>query len=236
MIKNNFKYLKEQVYEANMEIPKQKLAIYTFGNVSAIDRKAGVVGIKPSGVPYSDLKAKDIVILDLDGQLIDGAMRPSSDTKTHILLYQHFPNIGGICHTHSTYAVAWAQAIKPIPNFGTTHADHLTPSVPMTDVMSDAMILGDYELETGNQILDIFKKQNLSPDEVEMVLVACHGPFTWGKTAAKAVYNATVLKELAKMAYLTLQINPLTQPIKQTLIDKHYFRKHGANAYYGQEY
>ena len=230
----DFKDLKEQVYEANMEIPKQRLAIYTFGNVSAIDRAKGMIGIKPSGVPYSDLTVNDIVILDLEGRVVDGKMRPSSDTKTHILLYQNFETIGGICHTHSTYAVAWAQAVRPIPNFGTTHADHLTPSVPVTDVMTDAMILGDYELETGNQILDIFKQQNLSPEEVEMVLVACHGPFTWGKTAAKAVYNATVLEELAKMALLTLQINPSVSPIKQTLIDKHYFRKHGKDAYYGQ--
>ena len=230
----DFKDLKEQVYEANMEIPKQRLAIYTFGNVSAIDRAKGMVGIKPSGVPYSDLTVDDIVILDLEGRVVDGKMRPSSDTKTHILLYQNFETIGGICHTHSTYAVAWAQAVRPIRNFGTTHADHLTPSVPVTDVMTDAMIQGDYELETGNQILDIFKQQNLSPEEVEMVLVACHGPFTWGKTAAKAVYNATVLEELAKMALLTLQINPSVSPIKQTLIDKHYFRKHGKDAYYGQ--
>ena len=230
----DFKDLKEQVYEANMEIPKQRLAIYTFGNVSAIDRAKGMVGIKPSGVPYSDLTVDDIVILDLEGRVVDGTMRPSSDTKTHILLYQNFETIGGICHTHSTYAVAWAQAVRPIPNFGTTHADHLTPSVPVTDVMTDAMIQGDYELETGNQILDIFKEHNLSPEEVEMVLVACHGPFTWGKTAAKAVYNATVLEELAKMALLTLQINPSVSPIKQTLIDKHYFRKHGKDAYYGQ--
>ena len=176
----DFKDLKEQVYEANMEIPKQRLAIYTFGNVSAIDRVKGMIGIKPSGVPYSDLTVNDIVILDLEGRVVDGKMRPSSDTKTHILLYQNFETIGGICHTHSTYAVAWAQAVRSIPNFGTTHADHLTPSVPVTDVMTDAMILGDYELETGNQILDIFKQQNLSPEEVEMVLVACHGPFTWG--------------------------------------------------------
>ena len=237
----DFRDLKEQVYEANMEIPKQRLAIYTFGNVSAIDRAKGILGIKPSGVPYSDLTVDDIVILDLEGRVVDGKMRPSSDTKTHILLYQNFETIGGICHTHSTYAVAWAQAVRPIPNFGTTHADHLTPSVPVTDVMTDAMIQGDYELETGNQILNIFsqrdsngKKQNLSPQEVEMVLVACHGPFTWGKTAAKAVYNATVLEELAKMALLTLQINPSVSPIKQTLIDKHYFRKHGKDAYYGQ--
>ena len=230
-----FKDLKEQVYEANMEIPKQRLAIYTFGNVSAIDRARGMVGIKPSGVPYSDLTVDNIVILDLDGKVVDGKMRPSSDTKTHILLYQNFETIGGICHTHSTYAVAWAQAVRPIPNFGTTHADHLTPSVPVTDVMTDAMILGDYEHETGVQILDLFKKHNLSPEEVEMVLVACHGPFTWGKNAAKAVYNAGVLEEIAKMAYLTRQINPSVSEIKQTLKDKHYFRKHGAGAYYGQE-
>lgn len=231
---SKFKYLKEEVYEANMEIPKQKLAIYTFGNVSAIDRKESIVGIKPSGVPYSELKPKDIVLIDLDNRVVAGEKRPSSDTKTHILLYKNFETIGGICHTHSTYAVAWAQAMKPIPNFGTTHADHLTPSVPITEVMTDAMIQGDYELETGNQILNIFKKQNLSPEEVEMVLVACHGPFTWGKNAVKAVYNAGVLEEIAKMAYLTLQINPKTPPIKQALIDKHYFRKHGKNAYYGQ--
>jgi L-ribulose-5-phosphate 4-epimerase len=231
---SKFKYLKEEVYEANMEIPKQKLAIYTFGNVSAIDRNAGIVGIKPSGVPYAELKAKDIVLMDLENRVVAGKKRPSSDTKTYILLYKNFETIGGICNTHSTYAVAWAQAMQPVPNLGTTHADHLTPSVPVTDVMTDAMIQGDYEHETGNQILDIFKKQNLSYEEVEMVLIACHGPFTWGKNAAKAVYNATVLEELAKMAYLTLQINPKTPSIKQALIDKHYFRKHGKNAYYGQ--
>jgi L-ribulose-5-phosphate 4-epimerase len=230
----NYKDLKEQVYEANMEIPKQKLAIYTFGNVSAMDRAAGLIGIKPSGVPYVDLKPEDIVILDLENNIVEGKMRPSSDTKTHILLYRNFETIGGICHTHSTYAVAWAQSLRAIPNLGTTHADHLTPSVPVTEVMSDEMILGDYELETGHQILDLFKQKKLSYTEVEMVLVACHGPFTWGKTAAKAVYNATVLEELAKMAYLTLQINPSVSAIKKTLMDKHYFRKHGKDAYYGQ--
>lgn len=217
-----------------MDIPRQKLAIYTFGNVSAIDRAAGVVAIKPSGVPYSELKPEDMVLVDLDNQVLEGNKRPSSDTKTHTLLYRHFEKIGGVCHTHSTYAVAWAQAIRAIPNLGTTHADHLVAHVPVTDVMTDAMILGDYEHETGNQILDLFKKEQLSPEAVEMVLVACHGPFTWGKDAAKAVYNAAVLEELAKMAYLTLQINPLAAPIKQALMDKHYFRKHGAGAYYGQ--
>lgn len=229
-----YQSLKEAAYEANMEIPRQNLAIYTFGNVSAIDRAAGIVAIKPSGVPYSELKPEHMVLVDLDNQIVEGARRPSSDTKTHTLLYRHFPTIGGVCHTHSTYAVAWAQAMRAIPNLGTTHADHLTSFVPVTEVMTDKMILGDYERETGNQILDIFKKENLSPEEVEMVLVACHGPFTWGKDAAKAVYNAAVLEQIAQMAYLTMQINPDTPPIKQTLVDKHFYRKHGANAYYGQ--
>ena len=231
---SKYKSLKEAAYEANMEIQRQKLAIYTFGNVSAIDRAAGVVAIKPSGVPYSDLRPEDMVLVDLENKVLEGSKRPSSDTKTHTLLYRHFSGIGGVCHTHSTYAVAWAQAVRAIPNLGTTHADHLVTAVPVTAVMTDEMILGDYEHETGNQILDVFRKENLSPDEVEMVLVACHGPFSWGKDAAKAVYNATVLEELAKMAYLTLQINPLAASIKQTLVDKHYFRKHGSDAYYGQ--
>lgn len=217
-----------------MEIPKEQLAIVTFGNVSGIDRQHGVVAIKPSGVPYHRLKAEDIVVVDLENRLVEGSMRPSSDTKTHTLLYKSFPEIGGVCHTHSTYAVAWAQAMSPIPNLGTTHADHLTKSIPVTEVMSDEMIERDYELETGHQILNLFKKDNLSPEEVEMVLVACHGPFTWGKDPAKAVYNSIVLEEIARMALLTLQINAGTPSIKQSLIDKHYFRKHGKDAYYGQ--
>jgi len=230
-----YTYLKELVYEANMEIPKEELAIVTFGNVSGIDRAAGVIAIKPSGVPYRKLKVEDIVIVDLDNKLVEGVMRPSSDTKTHTLLYKNFPTVGGVCHTHSTYAVAWAQAKRAIPNLGTTHADHLVQPVPVTEIMSDEMIMNDYEHETGNQILDLFTKEGLSAEEVEMVLVACHGPFTWGKDPAKAVYNAVVLEEIAKMAYLTLQINPECPTIKQTLIDKHFFRKHGKNAYYGQE-
>ena len=217
-----------------MEIPKEELAIVTFGNVSGIDRAEGVVAIKPSGIPYHKLKVEDIVIVDLDNVVIEGNMRPSSDTRTHTLLYKSFPSIGGVCHTHSTYAVAWAQAMKPIPNLGTTHADHLTSEIPVTAVMSDEMIRRDYEMETGNQILDKFRESSLSPEEVEMVLVACHGPFTWGKDPAKAVYNAIVLEEIARMAFLTLQINPETPSIKQSLIDKHYFRKHGKDAYYGQ--
>ncbi len=231
---SKYKYLKEQVYEANMEIPREELAIVTFGNVSGIDRAEGVVAIKPSGVPYHRLKAEDIVVLDLDNILVEGNMRPSSDTKTHTLLYKNFPSIGGVCHTHSTYAVAWAQAIRPIPNLGTTHADHLTAAIPVTEVMSDERIQRDYELETGNQILDLFGIEKLNYEEVEMVLVACHGPFTWGKDPAKAIYNSIVLEEIAKMAYLTLQINPSATTIKQSLIDKHYFRKHGKDAYYGQ--
>ena len=231
---SKYKYLKELVYEANMQIPREALAIVTFGNVSGVDRNAGVIAIKPSGVPYHRLHVEDIVILDLDNVVVEGNMRPSSDTKTHTLLYKNFPTIGGVCHTHSTYAVAWAQAMLEIPNMGTTHADHLVSSIPVTEVMTDEMIKRDYELETGNQILDIFKKRKLSPEEVEMVLVACHGPFTWGKDASKAVYNSVVLEEIAKMAFLTLQINPVTPAIKQSLIDKHYFRKHGIDAYYGQ--
>ena len=231
---SKYTYLKEQVYEANMEIPRENLAIVTFGNVSGIDREAGVIAIKPSGVPYHKLRVEDIVLLDLENQVVEGNMRPSSDTKTHTLLYKHFPSIGGVCHTHSTYAVAWAQAIRAIPNLGTTHADHLTTAVPVTEVMSDEMIQRDYELETGNQILDLFAAGKLNYEETEMVLVACHGPFTWGKDPAKAVYNSVVLEEIAKMAYLTLNINPSAQTIKQGLIDKHYFRKHGKDAYYGQ--
>lgn len=231
---HSYQTLKEEAWEANLELSRQHLAIYTFGNVSAIDRQRGVIAIKPSGVPYSQLKPSDMVLVDLDNHVLEGTLRPSSDTRTHTLLYRHFEHIGGVCHTHSTYAVAWAQAMQPIPNLGTTHADHLTSSIPVTAVMSDAMIRGDYEHETGNQIIDLFRQENLSPIDVEMVLVACHGPFTWGAHAAKAVYNATVLEELAKMAFLTLQINPLTPPLKQTLVEKHYFRKHGEHAYYGQ--
>ncbi len=229
-----YQELKERVYACNMQLPALGLVLYTFGNVSAVDREKGVVAIKPSGVPYELLKPEDIVIVDLGNTIIEGNLRPSSDTKTHVLLYNNFPSIGGIVHTHSTYAVAWAQAMQPIPNLGTTHADHLVSDIPCTAVMTDEMIKGDYETETGNQILDTFK--NYSYQEIEMVLVACHGPFTWGKTPEKAVYNSAVLEELAKMALLTRQINPHTPTIKQALIDKHYLRKHGKNAYYGQEY
>lgn len=229
---SNYKTLKEEAYEANMELPRQKVVVYTFGNVSALNRDKGVYAIKPSGVPYADLKPEDMVIVDLENNVVEGSLKPSSDTKTHTVLYNHFPEINGVVHTHSTYAVSWAQAKRAIPIYGTTHADHLAADVPCTEVMSDELIQGDYEHSTGIQILETFK--HLNYQEIEMVLVASHGPFTWGKTAAKAVYNAVVLEELAKMALFTEQINPDISRLKQALIDKHYYRKHGKNAYYGQ--
>ncbi len=230
-----YKTLKEECYEANMQLPKLDLVIYTFGNVSAVDRANGVFAIKPSGVPYEVLKAEDIVIIDFENELVEGKMRPSSDTKTHAFLYKSWEGIGGISHTHATYSVAWAQSQKDIPIFGTTHADHLTSDIPCAPPMSDELIAGDYEHMTGQQILDCFKDKGLSYQEVEMVLLGNHGPFTWGKTAAKAVYNSKVLEELAKMAFLTLQINPEAPRLKEALIKKHYDRKHGKNAYYGQK-
>jgi L-ribulose-5-phosphate 4-epimerase len=224
--------LKEIAWNCNMDLPRNSLVIDSFGNASAIDRKSGYVAIKPSGVAYSDLKAKDMVVVDLENNIVEGNLRPSSDTKTHTLLYKNFPGIGGIVHTHSTYATAWAQAMKPIPILGTTHADHLPTDVPCTEVMSDKMIKGDYETETGNQILKVFSKR--SYQEIPMVIVACHGPFTWGETPQKAVYHSIMLEELAKMAYLTLQINPKISPLKKSLVDKHHKRKHGPDSYYGQ--
>lgn len=229
----SYKTLKEIAWQCNMELQKQKLVIYTFGNASAIDREKGVFAIKPSGMPYEKLKPSDMVVVDLENKVVEGKLRYSSDTKTHTVLYKNFKEIGGVVHTHSPYSVAWAQAIKPIPVFGTTHADHLAYEVPCTQVMTNKMIKGDYEEETGNQIIELFK--NISYKEVEMVLVACHGPFTWGTTPEKAVYNSVILEELAKMALYTLQINSKTKPIKQELIDKHYMRKHGKDAYYGQK-
>ncbi len=229
-----YKSLKEACFEANMQLPKLGLVLFTFGNVSAVDRDHAVFAIKPSGVPYDLLKPDDIVILDYDANVVEGTMRPSSDTKTHALLYKTWEDIGGISHTHSTYAVAWAQAGMDIPIFGTTHADHTHQDIPCAPVLTDAMIDGDYEYETGNQIFNCFAGKGLSHKEMEMVLLQNHGPFTWGKTAEKAVYNSAVLEEVARMAYLTLQINPATERIKDTLRMKHYERKHGKNAYYGQ--
>jgi L-ribulose-5-phosphate 4-epimerase len=229
-----YESLRQECFEANLELPKLGLVLFTFGNVSAVDRQEGVFAIKPSGVSYDVLKPEDIVIMDFEAKVVDGKMRPSSDTKTHALLYKTWNDIGGITHTHSTYAVAWAQAGKDIPIFGTTHADHTHQDIPCAPALSDEMIRGDYEHETGNQIFKIFKERGLSHEEIEMVLLQNHGPFTWGKDAAKSVYNAAVLEEVAKMAQLTLSINPDTPRLKETLRNKHYQRKHGKNAYYGQ--
>ncbi len=227
--------LKQRVYACNMELPKQDVVIYTFGNASEIDRDAGVFGIKPSGVAYEDLRVEDIVIIDLEGKVVEGSMNPSSDTRTHLVLYKAFPGIGGVVHTHSTCAVAWSQAARPIPIMGTTHADFLHMDIPCTDFMTEDMIQGDYETETGNHIVNTFRKHKFNPDEVPMILVAGHGPFTWGKNGAKAVYHSVILEELAKMALMTLQIDPQTVPLQDALIQKHYTRKHGPNAYYGQK-
>ena len=226
--------LKHHVYECNMELSRHGLVIYTFGNASGLDRAQGVLAIKPSGVAYADLRPQDMVVLDMQGQVVEGHLAPSSDTRTHLLLYRHFPTIGGIVHSHSTYAVAWAQACKAIPVLGTTHADHTHIDIPCTELLSDEMIRGDYEEATGRQILAAFAE--LSPEVVEMVLVAGHGPFTWGMTPEKAVYNSVVLEELSKMAWLTLQIDPSTPRLPESLIQKHYQRKHGPDAYYGQTY
>lgn len=231
---SEYQSLKQECYEANMQLNELGLVIYTFGNVSAVDREKGVFAIKPSGVPYEKLKPEDIVILDFDNNVVEGQMRPSSDTKTHAYLYKHWENIGGIAHTHATYSVAWAQSQKDIPIFGTTHADHLTEDIPCAAPMKDELIEGNYEHNTGIQILDCFREKDISYEEVPMVLIGNHGPFTWGKNAAKAVYNSKVLEEVAKMAFLTLQINPAAPRLKDSLIKKHYERKHGKDAYYGQ--
>ncbi|PJJ09942.1 L-ribulose 5-phosphate 4-epimerase [Flavobacterium sp. 1] len=231
---SQYKDLKQECYEANMQLNALNLVVYTFGNVSAVDREKGVFAIKPSGVPYEDLKPEDIVIVDFDNNVIEGSLRPSSDTKTHAYLYKNWPNIGGVAHTHATYSVAWAQSQRDIPIFGTTHADHLTSDIPCAAPMNDSLIEGNYEHNTGIQILDCFKEKNLSYEETEMVLIGNHGPFAWGKNAAKAVYNSKVLEVVAEMAYLTLQINPNAPRLKDSLIKKHYQRKHGKDSYYGQ--
>ena len=227
--------LKKCCLDANRILPQLGLVIYTFGNVSCADRSRGVFAIKPSGVDYNKMSASDIVVLDFDGKVVEGSLRPSSDAPTHAVLYREFPCIGGIVHTHSAYATAWAQACRPIPIYGTTHADHLPVPVPCTPWMEDERIVRDYEYETGLQITDCFKSGGYDPAIVEMVLVGGHGPFTWGRDAAKAVYNARVLEELARMAMLTERVKPDAAELKQSIIDKHFNRKHGKGAYYGQK-
>ena len=231
---NKYEKIKKYCFEANMELPRLNLVLFTFGNVSVVDREQQVFAIKPSGVPYDQLNADDMVICDFEANVINGTMRPSSDTKTHAVLYRHWENIGAIVHTHSTYATAWAQSQRDIPIFGTTHADYNTVDIPCTPPMSDEMVKGDYEYETGFQILNCMAEKKLSYEEVEMLLVGNHAPFTWGKNAHKAVHNAAVLEQIAKMAWLTEQINPNALRLKQSLIQKHYERKHGPDSYYGQ--
>jgi L-ribulose-5-phosphate 4-epimerase len=231
---SGYEHIQQAAYDANMQLPKLGLVLFTFGNVSAVDRSAGVFAIKPSGVPYENLSPEKMVIVDFEGKTVAGKLRPSSDTKTHALLYKEWAGIGGIVHTHSTYATAWAQAQRDIPIFGTTHADHNTVDIPCAPPMSDDMIKGNYEHETGWQIINCLKERNLDYREVEMILVGNHAPFTWGKTAEKAVYNSAVLETVAQMALLTEQINPKAPPLKQALIKKHFERKHGPDSYYGQ--
>jgi L-ribulose-5-phosphate 4-epimerase len=226
------KTLREQVLEANLELVRRGLVLYTFGNVSGIDRAQNLVAIKPSGVPYEKLTPEHIVISDLSGKIVDGDLRPSSDLPTHLELYRHFPNIGGVAHTHSEFATAWAQAEKPIPCFGTTHADYFHGSVPVTQRLTAAEIARDYEQETGAAICRILDGAN--PDNIPAVLVAGHAPFCWGATAAEAAHNAVILEYVARMACHTLSINAESQPLTRELHDKHFLRKHGHNAYYGQ--
>jgi L-ribulose-5-phosphate 4-epimerase len=226
------KALREQVLEANLELVRRGLVLYTFGNVSGIDRGEGLVAIKPSGVPYDELTPSHIVISNLAGKIVDGNLRPSSDLPTHIELYKHFLNIGGVAHTHSEFATAWAQAETPLPCFGTTHADSFHGPIPVTERLSTSEIEGDYELETGTAICRTFT--GLDPDSIPAVLVAGHAPFCWGPSAAEAAHNAVILEYVARMACHTISINAESRPLARELHDKHFLRKHGHNAYYGQ--
>ena len=227
--------LKQQVYEANMELPRRGLVTYTWGNVSGIDREKDLFVIKPSGVEYDELTPEMLVVMDLNGNKIEGELKPSSDTKTHLELYKAFSALGGIVHTHSTPAVAFAQARRDLPAFGTTHADYFYGPVPCTRELTPGEIDEDYEKNTGKVIIETFQNRGIDPVHVPGVLCASHGPFTWGKDAKDAVHNAVVLEEVAKMAYRTESINSKVEPAPQELQDKHYYRKHGAGAYYGQE-
>jgi L-ribulose-5-phosphate 4-epimerase len=229
-----YEHIQQTAYEANMQLPKLGLVLFTFGNVSVPDRSLGVFAIKPSGVPYDELSPGKMVIVDFDGVTIEGNLRPSSDTLTHAVLYRSWEKIGGIVHTHSTYATAWAQTHRDIPNYGTTHADHTTVDIPCAPPMSDELIQGNYEYQTGFQIINCLQQKGYSYEEVEMILVGNHAPFTWGKTADKAVYNSAVLEAIAQMAFLTEQIRPGNSRLKDSLIKKHFDRKHGPDSYYGQ--
>ncbi|MDM5327811.1 L-ribulose-5-phosphate 4-epimerase [Neobacillus sp. CF12] len=227
--------LKKEVLEANLDLPKHGLVTFTWGNVSGIDRQTGLVVIKPSGVPYDELRIDNLVVVDLDGNIVEGTFRPSSDTPTHLALYRAFPQIGGIVHTHSPLATSWAQAGRVIPALGTTHADYFYGEIPCTRTLTQEEIERGYELETGNVIIETFEKEGLDPVAMPGILLSGHAPFSWGKNADQAVHNAVVLEEVAKMALNTYMLNPQIKPIDQFLLDKHYLRKHGANAYYGQK-
>lgn len=225
--------LKERVLQVNLQLPKYGLVTFTWGNVSALDRESGLVIIKPSGVEYEHMAAEDMVVLDLNGTVVEGSRKPSSDTPTHLALYRAYPEIGGIVHTHSRWATSWAQAGRGIPAYGTTHGDYFYGEIPCTRKMTPEEIAGEYELETGNVIVETFRKQSV--EHIPGVLVHSHGPFAWGPTPETAVHNAVVLEELAFMALHTEQLNPAATPMQQELLDKHYLRKHGKNAYYGQK-
>jgi L-ribulose-5-phosphate 4-epimerase len=224
--------LREEVLEANLELVRRGLVLYTFGNVSGIDRERGIVMIKPSGVPYERMKVSDMVAVDLEGRIVEGAFRPSSDLATHLILYREFAGIGGVVHTHSRCATSWAQAGRDIPCFGTTHADYFYGAIPATAPLSASEIETDYEANTGHAIVRRFR--GLDPLQMPAVLVAGHAPFTWGESAAAAAYHAVVLEEVAEMALRTISVNSGAGPISQALLDKHFFRKHGGAAYYGQ--
>lgn len=227
--------LKEEVFYANLELPKQGLIKYTWGNVSGIDREKGLFVIKPSGVDYETLKPADMVVCDLEGNVVEGAMNPSSDTPTHAVLYKNYSEIGGIVHTHSTWATIWAQAGLDVPAMGTTHADTFYGSVPCARFLTQEEIDNGYEKETGNVIIETFEKRRIDPMEVPGVLLHGHGPFTWGKTADSAVMNAVVLDEVCKMNLFARQLNHFSEELPQRILDKHYLRKHGKDAYYGQK-
>ncbi|MCY6484674.1 L-ribulose-5-phosphate 4-epimerase [Clostridium aestuarii] len=224
--------LKEEVLEANLNLCKYNLIKFTWGNVSGIDRDKGLIVIKPSGVPYEELSVENLVVLDLQGNIVEGYLNPSSDTPTHLVLYNKFPQIGGVVHTHSPWATIWAQAGKKLLALGTTHADHFYGSIPCTRMLRDEEIAKKYEKETGNVIVETFEDKNVM--DIPGVLVHSHGPFTWGKNSLDAVKNAVVLEEIAKMNYYTMSLNETTESIQKTLLDKHFLRKHGKNAYYGQ--
>lgn len=226
--------LKQEVLTANLQLPEHRLVTFTWGNVSGIDREQGLVVIKPSGVAYAELKLEDMVVVDLDGNSVEGDLRPSSDTATHLALYKAFSEIGGVVHTHSPWATTWAQASQPIPALGTTHADYFYGEIPVTRPLLQNEVEDAYEVETGNIIIDTFKSLDVDPISMPGVLVSGHAPFCWGESAEKAVHNAVVLEEVAKMAFHTFQLNQQVNAIDQFLLDKHYFRKHGSKAYYGQ--